>query len=236
MRVVIADETGLVKNVALEASTAELLSGPSQNRATSARHLSWSESDVVVGRVNGAVDCHALNGASPWSFTRDGSPVGLGVVAEFGSIVRCNTAGRVEVVHPLHVKPNPPSFEVGHDIHTMRVDPFGSHVIGIGGKERDLNLWNLETQTAVFKAKNITHDNLDMRVPVWVKALAFLPRPASDSSGHRVVVGTAYHQIRIYDTNTKRRPVSETTFGDHPITSLVVQDHRIIFGDTAGNV
>ncbi|CAK4197013.1 unnamed protein product [Aphanomyces euteiches] len=234
MRVIVGDETGLVKNISLEASSAQLLSGSSQSRATSARYLAWTDNDVVVARMNGHVDCVDIHGgASPWSFTREGSPVGLGVISEYGSIVRCNTAGRVEVVHPLHLKPNPPSFDVGHDIQTLRVDPFGSHVIAIGGKERDVNLWNLETQQAIFKAKNIPHDNLDMRVPVWVKAMAFLP---SANDGHHLAVGTAYHQIRIYDTKTKRRPVSEASFGEHPITSLVVHENRVIFGDTAGNV
>ncbi|RHY27588.1 hypothetical protein DYB32_006677 [Aphanomyces invadans] len=239
MRVIVGDETGLVKNVALEAATATMLTGTAQGRSKSARYLAWSDKDVVVARTNGDVDCVGINGGSPWSFTREGSPVGMGVVAEYGSIVRCNTAGRVEVVHPLHVKPNPPAFNVGNDIHTLRVNPFASNVIAIGGKERDMNVWDLQTQQAVFKAKNVTHDNLDMRVPVWVKAITFLPPTSAaggSESGHRLVVGTAYHQIRIYDTSAKRRPVLETSFGEHPITSLVVQDHRVMFGDTAGNV
>ncbi|KAF0752328.1 hypothetical protein AaE_006081 [Aphanomyces astaci] len=238
MRVIIADETGLVKNVAVEAATATVLTGTAQSRSTSARYLAWSEKDVVVARTNGDVDCVGVHGGSPWSFTREGSPVGMGVIAEYGSIVRCNTTGHVEVVHPLHVKPNPPSFNVGNDIQTLRVNPFASNVIGIGGKERDANLWDLQTQQAIFKAKNITHDNLDMRVPVWVKAMTFLPptSAAGGSEGHRLVVGTAYHQIRIYDTSAKRRPVSETSFGDLPITAVLVQGNRVIFGDTAGNV
>ncbi|KDO21730.1 hypothetical protein SPRG_13146 [Saprolegnia parasitica CBS 223.65] len=234
MRVIIGDETGLVKSVGLEANTAQVLGSTTQSRATSAKYLAWTaDNDVVIGRANGHVDCVAADGAdAPWSFKSEGAPVGMGVLREFGSIVRCNVEGRVEIVHPLNIKPNPASFSVGHDIHTLRVDPLSSKTIAIGGKERDVNLWDLETQAAIFKAKNVTHDDLDMRVPVWVKCMAFLP----PSEGHRLVVGTGHHQIRLYDTATKRRPVQETVFGELPITSLAVQDNRVIFGDTAGNI
>jgi ribosome biogenesis protein NSA1 len=232
MRVVIGDETGLVKNVSLEAGTAKIICGSSQSRHTSARYLQWLENDVVVARTNGCVDCLSMDGSTPWNFTAEGAPIGLDVLPACGSIVRCNSAGIVQVVNPMNLKLNPPTFNVGQDIHTMHVDPFGSSVIAIGGKERDLNLWSLETQQAIFKAKNVTHDDLDMRVPVWVKATAFL----EPSQGHRLIVGTAYHQIRIYDTHTKRRPVLEASFGELPITSLVVKENCVIFGDTAGNI
>ncbi|OQR84202.1 hypothetical protein ACHHYP_13731 [Achlya hypogyna] len=234
MRVIIGDETGLVKSVGLEAGTAQVLGAPGQSRATGAKYLAWTaDKDVVIARANGRVDCVAADGAdAPWTFSSQGAPVGMGVLPEFGSIVRCNVEGRVEVVHPLNIKPNPAAFSVGQDIHTLRVDPLSSNIIAIGGKERDLNLWDLETQTATFKAKNVTHDNLDMRVPVWVKAIEFLP----PSGGHRLVVGTGHHQVRIYDTNTKRRPVQETSFGELPITAIAVKDNRVIFSDTAGNI
>ncbi|OQS07003.1 hypothetical protein THRCLA_00978 [Thraustotheca clavata] len=234
MRVIIGDETGLVKNVALEADTFVHLGGSTQSRSTSAKYLAWTEDkDVVVARANGKVDSLATDGTeTPWSFTSEGIPVGMGVLPDFGSIVRCNVNGNVEVVHPLNIKPKPQSFSVGHDIQVLRVDPLNSNVIAIGGNERDANLWDLETQQAIFKAKNVTHDNLDMRVPVWVKAISFLP----PSEGQRLVVGTAYHQIRIYDTKTKRRPVQEVSFGDLPITSMAVHENRVIFGDTAGNI
>lgn len=40
--------------------------------------------------------------------------------------------------------------------------------ISVGGNEYDLELYNIESQKSLWKAKNLPHDKLDMRVPVWV--------------------------------------------------------------------
>lgn len=41
-------------------------------------------------------------------------------------------------------------------------------VIAVGGRENDLALYNLETQEAVFKGRNVANDFLNLRVPIWV--------------------------------------------------------------------
>ncbi|KAL7690560.1 putative WD40/YVTN repeat-like-containing domain superfamily [Plasmopara halstedii] len=58
-------------------------------------------------------------------------------------------------------------------------------------------------------------------------------------NGHRVIVGNAYCQIRIYDSNTKRRPVQQlNNFGENPIQSLCISpdETQVYIGDTAGNL
>lgn len=41
-------------------------------------------------------------------------------------------------------------------------------VIAVGGRENDIALYNLETQEAVFKGRNVANDFLNLRVPIWV--------------------------------------------------------------------
>ena len=41
-------------------------------------------------------------------------------------------------------------------------------VIAIGGRENDVALYDIETQEAVFKGRNVPEDFLHLRVPIWV--------------------------------------------------------------------
>ena len=53
-------------------------------------------------------------------------------------------------------------------------------------------MWDVTNSAApVFRAKNVKHDALNMRVPVWVTDIAFVPRTDS----HVVAIGTAYGQV-----------------------------------------
>ena len=61
----------------------------------------------------------------------------------------------------------------------------------------------------------------DLQVPVWVTDLGFLPGQGVQS---RVVVGTGYHRVRLYDTKTQRRPVLSFDFGESPISAVAVTD------------
>eukprot|EP01087_Luapelamoeba_hula_P024019 TRINITY_DN899_c0_g1_i1.p1 TRINITY_DN899_c0_g1~~TRINITY_DN899_c0_g1_i1.p1 ORF type:complete len:475 (-),score=128.10 TRINITY_DN899_c0_g1_i1:453-1877(-) len=99
-----------------------------------------------------------------------------------------------------------------------------------GGKENELKIWDIETQTTTWQSKNVRHDFLDMRVPVWVKAIDYIPEEP-----HKVVIGTALGQLRIYDIrSTRRRPVVDTTITENPITCLRVNPNgRCV---AAGNV
>jgi ribosome biogenesis protein NSA1 len=43
-----------------------------------------------------------------------------------------------------------------------------------------------------------------------------------NADGQKVAVGTAYHQLRLYDTKAQRRPILQLDVGEHPIRSLVI--------------
>ena len=44
----------------------------------------------------------------------------------------------------------------------------------------------------VWMSKNVSHDFLDLRVPVWITDLQFLNQQETT----KLVVGTKYHQVR----------------------------------------
>ena len=86
-------------------------------------------------------------------------------------------------------------------------DGDGSRV-AVGGRDRDLAVWDVETSSVAFKAKNVPHDNLDLAVPVWVSGLHFAP-----SDPKIVAMCTGYVQsrlrgeVRLYDVKSgQRRP------------------------------
>ncbi|CAG8538383.1 14524_t:CDS:10 [Rhizophagus irregularis] len=136
------------------------------------------------------------------------------------------------------------------DLCRLRVHPKEHHIFACGGKERELSLWDvnsykegicfIKTQKKeqkaglVWMSKNVSHDFLDLRVPVWITDLQFL----SEQETTKLVVGTKYHQIRIYDTKAKRRPVSDYNIGNNPVVSLIIgrNSNEIFFTDTIGNV
>lgn len=259
MRVLVGDETGLLKSIELEKNEQRILFSRAQPQARSRgiQRLCWYtderedanfQRNVVLARADGVVESYeASHGKSlstvrepDWSWSAQDKTrcVGLDVVQKFGSVVQCSDTGDVLVRSTLQDAGQPAGFNVGSDLNIMRLESATQTVIGVGGNEHDLNLWSLETQQVLFKAKNITHDKLDMRVPVWVKDLRFLSTPGN-SNGHRVIVGTGHRHVRIYDSNTKRRPVQQLNdFGENPIQSLCVSpdETRVYVGDTAGNL
>lgn len=63
--------------------------------------------------------------------------------------------------------------------------------LAAGGKERELGLWDVETHKSIWEARNVPHDKLDLRQPVWVTAISFL-----DETGQTLAIGTAYKQVK----------------------------------------
>lgn len=103
-----------------------------------------------------------------------------------------------------------------------------------GGKENPLKVWDLDRpDKPIFTAKNVKNDWLDLRVPIWVKDMAFIP----DSD--KIVTCTGHHQVRLYDPCTpQRRPVLEVEFGEYPLTALALaaSQDSVVVGNTQGQL
>jgi len=151
---------------------------------------------------------------------------------------------------------------LGKDLTCAKIHPEQSHIVAVGGKERELTLYDMNVLSGkavepaasasvgsakttkykqqkesengqIFQAKNVKNDFLDLRVPVWITDLEFLNVEAT-----RIAIGTHYHQIRVYDITAGRRPVLDVQVGKTPIKRLClgINEEQIIYADTTNNL
>ena len=52
--------------------------------------------------------------------------------------------------------------------------PAFDNLFALGGRENDLQIWDLNQKKCIWKAKNVKHDTLSLRVPIWVTDLAYV--------------------------------------------------------------
>lgn len=118
----------------------------------------------------------------------------------------------------------------------------GSGLLAAGGKDREIALWNLETQQLQWKAKNILRDAQTLlHAQVWPTCSTFV--------GNLLAVGTNYNEVRLYDWRLKdgvaqRRPLCYRNAGlvtknpeQHAVTALCpVQDNGLAVADSIGTV
>lgn len=103
----------------------------------------------------------------------------------------------------------------GEFLTKMRQDPASPNVIATGGKEADLHLWDLQRpEEAIFTAKNVKPDMLELRVPVWVTDIAYLGDQRS------VAISSRHKHIRLYDPKRQRRPTISFEWEDSPLTCI----------------
>ncbi|KAL3984808.1 WD domain G-beta repeat family protein [Acanthocheilonema viteae] len=101
-----------------------------------------------------------------------------------------------------------------------------------GGKENPLKIWDIEKGEKIFTAKNVRPDELQLRVPIWVNDIRFIPK------SQNIVTITGKHQIRLYDPRTQRRPIKEMKWAEEPLTamSLCRNEMQIVAGNTRGDI
>lgn len=76
----------------------------------------------------------------------------------------------------------------------------------------------MEQQQKQYQAKGNKPNRIGLVDKPWNTAVAFLP----GSDGQKIVVGTAYHKLRIYDVKSKR-PAVDMQFGEAKVTALAPQ-------------
>ena len=112
-----------------------------------------------------------------------------------------------------------------------------SLTVATGGEENDLKVWDFslhkgEETKPIFQAKNVKEDILCLRVPVFIKAITFMP----SSEGKVLITGVRSHQIRQYDTRVQRRPVLCIKVGSYPVTCVEAYDQCVVVGNSVGTV
>ena len=95
--------------------------------------------------------------------------------------------------------------------------------VGAAAFQPDFAVCFFATEPPFSSFLQVRNDFLDLHVPVWVTDIGFLPNQGSQS---KITVGTGYHQVRLYDTKTQRRPVLSVDFAESPISALAVTDNE----------
>lgn len=284
MRIITADEMGLVKVSRLESGECLAVSGGEQTRLRAVRALCHQNhiastprnsasicGGIHVARLSGAIETWDLNQTE---LIEDKStrcelkhlgtiencppePVALASLpldspSERGRILSCNGAGEVHICPMSSDSPNGSSKAIRFSIRGPLSAAIvvgtratsGPPSLAAGGRENDLKLWDLNTTQCTWKAKNVPNDFLDLRQPVWISSLRSLELEggsSSDSGGttaHQIIAGTAYRQVRLYDTRAQKRPTHSVDADEHGITTMAVAPNarEVVVADTAGLV
>jgi ribosome biogenesis protein NSA1 len=111
------------------------------------------------------------------------------------------------------------------DLCVMKVHPIFPNIFCTGGYERELCIWDIkllkdsEKFEPIWKSKNVQNDYLDLRVKVWYTCIVWM-HDNGTFGDFNLLVGTGYHQIRVYNTKKQKRPVLDFSVGLHPVRAL----------------
>ncbi|XP_054842895.1 WD repeat-containing protein 74 [Eublepharis macularius] len=235
----VGSETGILKGINLQKKQATnyKLGDTVLNRHEAVTAMCWGdpyESEIFVGCFDGSVK---LFSTEKGKFTesrdcREGEGPFCGLAVLDSSLITCVQSGLLKVWRDTSSENV--EIQVGAGVCRMRQNPEQLHRVATGGKENCLKVWDLhQPQEPIFRAKNLRHDWLDLRVPVWDRDMQFLP------GSEKIVTCTGHHQVRLYDPSSpQRRPVLEATFGEYPLTalSLTSDGNAVVVGSSHGDV
>ncbi|OZJ05236.1 hypothetical protein BZG36_02298 [Bifiguratus adelaidae] len=233
--------------------------------------MAWSAEHgkklIVVARKSGKVDFLDVKDEQIVRQWRDenikgGSspkdPTFVGLYADQTTLVTSTSNGHTTYTNletntsntlSVPMKPIPTAPKEFSTLCRSKVSKAYPNIFAIGGKEYDLNIFDMSLHTSsesastngstngtkkamagrIFEAKNVKNDWLDLRVPIWITDLAFLNAPAT-----RVVTCTGHSQVRLYDTKAAKRPVRDFLIGEEKkriaLTHLCIgrSEHEVI--------
>ncbi|KAJ9576941.1 hypothetical protein L9F63_006467 [Diploptera punctata] len=192
--------------------------------------LAWSGTeDILIGLASQKVKISSFKAFSSNFDVNCGSGSIKGISRYNCKILTAVESGHVKIWS--HSEEN--ILSTGNQIEKMRHSSFNCEIIGIGGKENDLKLWNLEKKICTFTAKNVKPDMLQLRVPVWVSDLVFMPDQT------KIATCSRYGHVRLYDPSTpQRRPVISMDIADQSFVSmsLAPRDNQVIVGSGKGKI
>jgi len=263
MNVLTADETGLLKHVDVEKKSV-LSSFGVQSRSQGINHMDWVDPFDETRGIICACDDASIKFIRDFELVDamrvDSISEGCSGIELFENrLFTCSTSGSFQVFNFDDSKEHAfgkdivKEFHVGNGISRMRRSGV-SGLFGTGGKDNEMTLWDVDGK-AVFRAKNVPHDFLEMKVPVWVTDFCFFPvdgtrKSLSGGIPELVVACTAFSQLRVYDTRAQRRPVKDAKFGSaaglhenssstsslHMNRVISVSDHTVVVADAGGMV
>uniref|UniRef100_A0AC35GQF4 WD repeat-containing protein 74 n=1 Tax=Panagrolaimus sp. PS1159 TaxID=55785 RepID=A0AC35GQF4_9BILA len=160
----------------------------------------------------------------------EGKIIGLSMLSS-DKIITAAKTGQLQIWTPEGKLLSSDEWNAGNDILAFDKKPSSSTIIATSGKENLLKIWDIETRQITWSARNVKHDKLNVRVPIWDNGLKFI-------NENEIVTVTGTSHIRIYDPRTQRKPVHEYKFMDTPITALSLcnRQNHIIASNTTGDM
>ncbi|XP_060809163.1 WD repeat-containing protein 74 [Amyelois transitella] len=170
--------------------------------------MEWGNADqteILLGRANQEIQIYNTEGRTVTkTYTADfgtGHLVGLGRCKR--KVIAALSAGVVKIWS----RKEECTIETGK-LDRMRVCADDPTMFATGGEENDLKVYRIGDETPIFSAKNLSHDWLQLRRPVWVTDLAFVP----GEGGNLVAACSRHGYVRLYDSRAQRRPVINVDF------------------------
>ncbi|CAG5030316.1 unnamed protein product [Parnassius apollo] len=189
------------------------------------------QTDILIGKKNQQIQIYNTEIAEfTKTYTAD---FGAGDVVGLGRYKRKLLAAVASGVVKIWSKREETTVETGK-IDRMRVCGDDTTLFATGGEENDLKVWRIGETTPVFMAKNLPHDWLQLRQPVWVSDLAFLP----GEGGNLLAVCSRHGYVRLYDTRAQRRPVCNVNFPGMAATCIEpgLDERQVLVGFGRGQV
>eukprot|EP00890_Picochlorum_soloecismus_P004511 jgi/Picsp_1/5060/NSC_02423-R1_protein len=264
-RLVVSDELGQVK-VLQAPSPCEIeklkvvATWGDPDRAGGISHLELSQigeysertgTNVIVSRRNGRVDVLNVDDGTVSSRV-DGNALlqckGSGACSshmlessdgesKLAAVMECGNAGVFDITtstspHVVFEWKCPPNVAC-----SAYHEPSGLLAVGCQGAE--LKAYNIGTQkpsqSAIYAAKGGKPNNVGLCDRPWNSAVTFDP---SAVEGNRILVGTGYYKLRLYDSKVGKRPQLDVKFKDYKISKIISErdGRRWWIGDGGGNL
>lgn len=153
----------------------------------------------------------------------------------FSNVLAAGLAnGNIQLVDLTSVDGAPHLMSTGDHMTRMRHCENEPNIVATGGKSKanNIKIWDLEAKKQLFASKNVRPNDLQLEMPIWDNDISFI----SDSS---VATCSRHGYIRLYDTRSQRRPVSNFQSSDRDqfsFTSLVTEGFKAYVGLTVGGL
>lgn len=245
------DESGLLKFITLDSGEnggASVSSYGQQSRTESVQSLAWIERDKSFVALRSTGECQL------WSCDKTSQSMQYMASCDTGlknsgvTVVRvgdknetlCCVGSNGDLSMMTHnLTGDVTKYKIHGPISACVTSP-RMDIVSFGGRENDLKQFDVTTQQVSWTARNVPHDKLSLRVPVWITAITHFPESSDCDS--LIATGTGYRHVRLYDTrNTDRRPTisfeSNSEFRVTAIESVPSSTSLSVYvADTAGGL
>lgn len=183
---------------------------------------------IAVGRKNGIVDvleetdgsvCASFECAKGKKTVPHQARVrGMSYLRDFESILVCSRGGGVSICSTKGGWEKRTEFNVSGPVDCAKVN-CTKKIMAFGGEGAELSVVDISREgEQTWRAKPAEANKLGIRPKSFLSALDFV---GQDS--RKVIVGTADHEVRLYDVGAQRSPVACLQFGESRVTNIASQ-------------